>query len=387
MATAADIANTNFSDDYNASLAGNETIIGKNCYKLDLTAKNDQIAYAALTYWVEEGSFKPVKTDYYGAAGKLLKTAYFRDFKTATGTGNVKVHEIFMVDPLQEGRVTRMMYTNLQLAEWPDYFFTKDRFADAEVAFEKATPKQTATVPTAQKIMEHADNYRGEVSWGFELKVVDFQKKSESEVEVLSENTFRVAARKFGQAPDSINKALAEFTAPKSDMGKKLLMDGPVFWMSFPDTKNLVRITPAQRLAGMATAADIANTNFKDDYDARLIGTETVMGKNCYKLDLTAKNDQIAYAALTYWVEVETFKPLKADYYGTAGKLLKTAYFRDFKEAAGTGNIKVHEIFMIDPLQEGRVTRMIYTNLQLAEWQDYFFTKDRFADADVTFSK
>jgi outer membrane lipoprotein-sorting protein len=70
----ADIFRLSLVDDYVPTLAGEETVEGQACYRLELKAKDRSIAYDRVTYWVRtDGTFYPVRAEYYAISGKKLK--------------------------------------------------------------------------------------------------------------------------------------------------------------------------------------------------------------------------------------------------------------------------------------------------------------------------
>ena len=77
QASNGDIAATNYAADYNATLAGEETINGEACLVLELTAKHKRVTYDRVRYWVSKKREVAVKAEFYSLSGKLLKTALF----------------------------------------------------------------------------------------------------------------------------------------------------------------------------------------------------------------------------------------------------------------------------------------------------------------------
>lgn len=70
----ADIFRLSLVLDYTPSLAGEEEMEGQPCYKLELKAKDRSVAYDRVVYWVRsDGTFYPVRAEYYTIAGKKLK--------------------------------------------------------------------------------------------------------------------------------------------------------------------------------------------------------------------------------------------------------------------------------------------------------------------------
>ncbi len=77
QASNGDIAATNYAKDYDAQMAGMETLDGENCYVLDLTAKHKRATYDKVRYWVSVKHVVGMKAEFYSVSGKLLKTARF----------------------------------------------------------------------------------------------------------------------------------------------------------------------------------------------------------------------------------------------------------------------------------------------------------------------
>lgn len=70
----ADIFRLSLINDYDPTLAGEDTVEGQACYKLDLKAKDRSVAYDRVLYWVRsDGTFFPVRAEYHTVSGKKLK--------------------------------------------------------------------------------------------------------------------------------------------------------------------------------------------------------------------------------------------------------------------------------------------------------------------------
>lgn len=364
--SAADLASSNFGSDYNAKLLGEEKVLEKNCYHLELNQKNEDVAYVKMIYWVEKNTFNPVKIMYYGISGNLMKTAYYRDFKTALG--RMKPHEFFIVDPLKSGHVTRMIYSNMKEEKMPEYFFSKENLEGLKPPVDTV---QAESLPNAEDIIAKGDEKRCGDNWKFKSTVYEFQPDGDKN-KLVSTDEYLVYTKLFGKE----NKSFVEFLSPASSRGQKLLRDGRIYWLYFPGTKNIVRISGSQVLSGQITAGDIAATNYNNDYTGKVLGMETVVEKQCYKLELNAKDEGVTYGKLIYWVEQGTFNPIRTDYYSASGSLLKTGYYRNFKKIGNGDVVKAHELFIVDPLVKNHVTRMLYKEIEPTTAPEYMFSKE-----------
>ncbi len=72
-----DIAATNYAEDYDATVEGEETVDGDPTYILNLTARDNRTTYDRVRYWVSKARGVAVKAEFYSVSGKLLKTARF----------------------------------------------------------------------------------------------------------------------------------------------------------------------------------------------------------------------------------------------------------------------------------------------------------------------
>lgn len=166
-------------------------------------------------------------------------------------------------------------------------------------------------------------------------------------------------------------KGLAKFLFPPADRGKTLLMVGPNLWVYLPTTDRPLRISPQQRLIGEVSHADVLRVNFEGDYVPTLIGDDRVEGLLCHLLELRGVVEGVTYHRIRYWVERETFRPVKAEFYTITGLLLKTARYRHYREILGTA--RPTEIQISDAVRAGALSRMIYSRLRREPLSDEIF--------------
>src|SRR5262249_11314919 len=138
-----------------------------------------------------------------------------------------------------------------------------------------------------------------------------------------------------------------------------------------------VPITPNQRLLGGASMADVARLRFAEDYTATLRAEpETVNGKTCKVLDLTAKSNKAAYPKVVLWMDEGQKLPVRI--------LFSLAWGRDAKEVTSTkfgkmaGKTVVAEMEIKDLLasESGSVTRLEYRDFRPAKLDDKIFTPE-----------
>ncbi len=130
------------------------------------------------------------------------------------------------------------------------------------------------------------------------------------------------------------DKTYVEFLTPR-EKGRHLLMLGDDMWVYLPDTSRPVRITPLERLSGDASNGDVARTNYASDYTPVYLRTEKLEKTECHVLELTARRKGATYQRIVYWLRAEDARPVRAEFYLTSGKHIKSATFDDYEQIGG----------------------------------------------------
>jgi len=212
-------------------------------------------------------------------------------------------------------------------------------------------------------MLAKVDQYRGSTdSFSVDVELTSMPKSGAPET-----SKFRV----YGKGSD---RSVVEFVAPATEKGKLLLMLRDAMWIYMPSASRPIRISPLQRLMGQASNGDVARTSFTVDYVAKSAAEETLDGRKAWRLELAAKDNDIAYSRIALWVDRTTYEPIRADFFVTSGKLIKRAIYREFGQM--NGRRAVTKIDIEDLLRPGNHTLMAYSNLGPKENPDRMFTKD-----------
>ncbi len=162
--------------------------------------------------------------------------------------------------------------------------------------------------------------------------------------------------------------------APATERGQNLLMKGRELWLFMPSVSQPVRLSLSQRLTGQVANGDIARANFSGDYNARLVGSERVDGRDLHLIELLAAARGVTYPKVAYWVQAGSFHPVKADFYSLSGRLLKTCRYEDFQPMAGRP--RPTRLVMSDALKPADRSVLEYSAMKLVELPERMFTKD-----------
>ena len=109
---------------YNAELAREENINGRDCYVLELLAKKEGIAYYRRKMWVDKERFLPLKEELFAKSGKLLKRLVINEvFKVGKRWYPKKM--VFK-DVLKKGKGTEFIIDSIEFnVKIPGYIFSK----------------------------------------------------------------------------------------------------------------------------------------------------------------------------------------------------------------------------------------------------------------------
>jgi len=216
---------------------------------------------------------------------------------------------------------------------------------------------------TPDKILEMVDQVRAPGNtFVFDLSLT-YKRKNEEDV--IQKFTVRV---KDG------DKSLVKFTYPPENKGRLFLMQGNNMWIYIPGTREPIRISPQQRLLGQVSNGDVCRVVYSLDYEAKVLGEEKLgIGIECVKLELMAKTGQATYGKIILWVEKESLKPQKAEFYTVSGKLLKTAFYKGYQKVLGRERPLILEIH--DEFRKGEYSIMEYSHMKVVDTPPAFFQK------------
>lgn len=172
-----------------------------------------------------------------------------------------------------------------------------------------------------------------------------------------------------------VNTSITNQTRPERARGRKLLMKDYDIWLFTPNIKKPLRISLEQKLTGEVANGDIARTNYSEDYDSTLLGTEKRGAVEVYRLELKAKNKKVTYGRIEYIVTKLDFTPIEATFYALSGKALKSAEFSDFKQIQGMS--RATKMTIRDYLQKDKFSVLVFSDHKLQKFDDSMFNKDR----------
>lgn len=220
-----------------------------------------------------------------------------------------------------------------------------------------------AATPDAQALLKRSDMYRNAwPAFTLNVKITNFESGKPDEV------SFYLVSQK------GTDKTYVEFMSPR-DKGRHLLMLGDDMWIYLPDTSRPVRITPLERLSGDSSNGDVARTNYAVDYSATYVRDERIGNENCYVLELTARRKGATYQRILYWVRTEDARPVRAEFYLTSGKHIKSATFDEY--APSGGKMLLRRLTLYDEIRRNSHSVLSYSNSSPSDLPDKLFYQGR----------
>ena len=170
------------------------------------------------------------------------------------------------------------------------------------------TLASAAAAPSAEKILARADAILAPQAFESDVTMTTVRSNGE-------ERTFSMRIWKSG---DDLHRI--RFTAPADDKGTEVLRNAGDMWNYLPNLKRALRISAKQEFhGGDFSNADLLRPNLARDYTPKLVATTD----DEYELELVAKNDEVAYGVIRYWLRKKDCMPLRQEFYASSGKLLR----------------------------------------------------------------
>ena len=155
------------------------------------------------------------------------------------------------------------------------------------------------------------------------------------------------------------NQAFTEYLYPPREQGIKMLKLGDRLWTYSPATDRIIAIA-GHMLRQSVMGSDLSyedmmeNNTLRERYTARVSGEETIAGRPCWILELTASAADVAYQTRKVWVDRERFAVMREERLAKSGRLLKTLEVKSVERIQGRW-VQTHMVFK-DALKEGTGT-------------------------------
>ncbi len=125
-ASYSDVARVTFAGDYEAKIISLSTkMLGKKCVFLELVGNSRGVAYHKIKYYVEKGTYKPVKAIYFARGGKALKETHFTKYKWYEKEQRIGIIEQVIYDLIKKNNRVVFKYKKPKRGALPNAYFQK----------------------------------------------------------------------------------------------------------------------------------------------------------------------------------------------------------------------------------------------------------------------
>lgn len=172
--------------------------------------------------------------------------------------------------------------------------------------------------PTPEQILAKYDQVMGPPTFEMEMAMTAHREDGSSRTYVM---------RMLRGGPD---KFRIWFKEPAAVKGQEMLRLGDNLWIYLPNLKRATRMANRDSFqGGDFNNADVLRASYAQDYGATLVPSDV---PDTYKLELKAKSQSTAYDMVKLWVRKSDLLPVRGEYYGTSGQMIRSAQFLDYRE-------------------------------------------------------
>ena len=152
------------------------------------------------------------------------------------------------------------------------------------------------------------------------------------------------------------------FAEPAAVKGQEMLRNGESLWIYLPNLKRATRIASRDNFqGGDFNNADVLRVNYAADYTGTLAASDV---PETWLLQLKAKNADTAYDSIKLYMRKSDLQPVKGQYFGTSGQMIRSADFSDYKEF-DKGYTRPAKVVMHNELVKARKSEMVMKKLSL----------------------
>ena len=153
-------------------------------------------------------------------------------------------------------------------------------------------------------------------------------------------------------------------TSPARDKGTTFLKRDKEIWNWLPSIDRNVKLPPSMMMQSWM-GSDFTNddlikeSSIIEDYTHRLIGDSTILGRECYKIELIPKPEApVVWGKIYSWIDKKDFMELKSELFDEDGYLVNRVLFSEIELLDGRLLPSKMEYIPVD--KEGQKTVIKY---------------------------
>lgn len=181
--------------------------------------------------------------------------------------------------------------------------------------------------------------------------------------------------------------ALILIQSPKKDKGITYLKRRKEVWNWLPSLERTVKLPPSmmsQSWMGTDFTNDdlVKESSVTDDYDHKIVGSDTILERDCYKIEMLPKPDAaVIWEKVIIWIDKKDFLQLRVEFYDENNELVNTLVGSEIKMLGGRLLPSKLEMFPAD--KPGQKTEIVYKNMVFDKpLDDSFFSTENMTKID-----
>lgn len=178
---------------------------------------------------------------------------------------------------------------------------------------------------------------------------------------------------------DGDDYSLILITSPAREKGISYLKRAKEMWNFQPSIDRTVKMPPSMMMQSWM-GSDFKNddlvrqSSIVEDYTHKLLGKETIDGRECYKIEMVPDEDApVVWGKVIIWIDVKDFLNLKTEHYDEDNDLVDTILGKDVQKMGG--RTLPARMVLLPADETGHKTIMEYQSIEFdTKFEDRFFS-------------
>ncbi|RLD81902.1 MAG: outer membrane lipoprotein-sorting protein [Bacteroidetes bacterium] len=172
--------------------------------------------------------------------------------------------------------------------------------------------------------------------------------------------------------------SMTYITSPAKEKGQVFLKRKNEMWNWIPTISRMIKLPPSLMSQGWM-GSDYTNDDILKessivvDYEHKIIGADKLEGEDCYKIELTPKEDAtVTWGKVIKWISKKQFWQLKTQYFDEDDELMRTEKASEIKQFGDRKLPSKLEIIPADKPNQRTIVTIISSNFNIKIDQSFF---------------
>ncbi len=140
---------------------------------------------------------------------------------------------------------------------------------------------------------------------------------------------------------EGTERSFIRINAPAKERGVSFLKIGREMWQYVPRISRVIKIPPSMMMqswmgSGFTNDDLVRESSLVTDYVHTLVETVDMDGAPAYHIALVTRPEApVAWARVAFWVRVEDYVPLRAEFFNERGERVRTMTYHDIRTIGG----------------------------------------------------